>query len=61
MAPRLLRTRDNRRETLTLIAGDYELAITIEASGLAIDATTLEQMLHAPLGVIAERWETARE
>jgi hypothetical protein len=53
---RLIRARDNRRETLTLIAGDYEIAITIEAIGLDLDATTIEQMLHAPLRLIAENF-----
>jgi hypothetical protein len=50
--PRLIRRRDNRTETLTLLGADYAVTVTIEVRGLELDASTVEKLLHAPLTLL---------
>jgi hypothetical protein len=40
--------------TLTLTGRDYRVTVTVQVQGLELASTQVEQMLHAPLGVLVE-------
>lgn len=56
---RLIRTRTATTERIVLLARDYSVTVEIAVRGLELDATTIERLLHAPLGVLAENVTTA--
>jgi hypothetical protein len=49
---KLHRVRTARGERLTLLAPDYTVTIELTIRGLELDQARIEQMLHAPLGVL---------
>ena len=54
-APILRRSTDGVTHCLTLATPHATVTVTLTIRGVAISATDLERMLHAPLGVLAGR------
>jgi hypothetical protein len=52
VTPRLTRLRNPDR--LELVTAEYTIVVQVHVTGLEIDATTIERLLHAPLGVLAD-------
>lgn len=51
----LHRTRTNSTERITLVGAYFTVTVELLVTGLELDAGTVERMLHAPLGIVAER------
>ena len=49
---KLHRVRTAHGERLTFLAPDYSVTIELTIRGLELDQGRIEQMLHAPLGVL---------
>lgn len=52
MPTKLHRVRTAHGERLVLVARDYSVTIELTIRGLELDQASIEQMLHAPLGVL---------
>ena len=51
--PQIHRHRTRHGEAVTLVTPRGSVTVELTVHGLELDATTVERLLHAPLGVLA--------